>query len=122
MPDGLLQRIVSAAKSESDIDALVEKVKTKKYTNAAIKRAVIFSLLSTSVESVKSVPLFTRFMGANERGREALSSVEFPVITRAADIKKLSDAAKIQLETVKKADMLYSLCDDNEKSFGPVII
>ena len=57
-----------------------------------------------------------------EKAREALSSVNFPVITRAADVKKLSDEAKIQLEDVKKADMLYSLCDDNEKRFRPLIL
>ena len=122
MPDGLLQRIVSAAKSENDVDALLEKVKTKKYTNAAIRRAIIYALLNTLEKGVKEAPLFTRLMGANEKGREALSSVCFSIITRSSDIKNLPSDAREQLEIVKKADLLYSLCDENERRFSPIII
>ena len=122
MPDGLLERIISASKIERELDGVIEKSKTKKYTNAAIRRAIIYALLSTTVQSVKSKPLFTRLIAANEKGREALSSVCFPIITRSSDIKNLSSDAREQLEIIKKADLLYSLCDENEKIFSPIII
>lgn len=122
MPDGMLERLSDAAESAKCYDEIILNAATKKYTNAAIRRAILSFVLSTKRESVKSDPLFTRLIGANERGRMALAQSEIPIITRASDARLLCEEAKSQLELAKMADELYDICNPNKRSFKPVII
>lgn len=121
-PHSLIHRIISSAKRADSLDNMILLSATKKYTNAAIRRAIIHFAVGTKMSDVKSTPLFTRLLGANARGREVLSGADIPVITRASDEHMLSEDVKAQLALAKRAELLYRIGDKNKKIAVPFIL
>ena len=95
-----------------------EKVKTKQYTDARLRRAALFALCSVSKEELFTDVLFTRVLGANEKGRSYLSALrktaDFPIISGNSQRKKLSDHALKQLLLSDFADSIYALCAEKD--------
>ena len=125
---GLVNRILSTAHECTSFDEFEERLQTKKYTKSAIRRAILYILLGIKQSDIESLPEYTVLLGANERGREYLSSIRksegaIKIITKPSSIE-----ACRQSELSKKADALYTMCFANKKESGayvkksPVII
>lgn len=103
---GLSNRICSLAKEVTSTEELFEALKTKRYTDAKLRRAMLFSLTDIRTELLSQAPRYVKLLAANEKGRELLSKTRrtrhIPVITKPADAP--SDAPQRQAE-----ERLYAL-------------
>ena len=125
---GLVNRILDTAHECTSFNEFEYKLQTKKYTASAIRRAILYILLGVKPSDFEKMPEYTVLLGANERGREYLSSIRknenaIRVITKPADAEGCR-----QFELSKKADALYTMCFQSKKESGyyikksPVII
>lgn len=129
---GVAERLRNTSLESEDCREFFENAATKKYTNSRLRRAALYMLLGVSEEMVRARPEVTILLGANAKGRAYLSSRRktetIAVVTKPSADDLLSDTAKKQLETVRRADELYSLCLRNGVKAGaflrrrPVII
>ena len=112
---GLVNRICALSHKSPSLEYLIEKLQTKKYTSAAIRRAILYILLGIKQSDLDARPTYTTLLGANDKGREYLSSIRkdernISLITKPADAKDCR-----QLELDQKADALYSMCFNHKK-------
>ena len=89
---GVANRICEAARSSSTLDELLAKVKTKRYTDARLRRQILFCLAGVTSEMLSSLPAYTTLLAANEVGRALLSEKRkentVPVIATLSDAPK----------------------------------
>ncbi|MBQ3938807.1 MAG: nucleotidyltransferase family protein, partial [Clostridia bacterium] len=117
--EGLENPIYEAALRSSDLNELLEAVKTKRYTMARLKRIMISALLGSTEDLQKraaSEPdgLYIRVLGVRaEKANELLSALcskaSLPVITAAKDVPQLSDTAKEVFEHACRAQRILPL-------------
>lgn len=127
---GLDTRIYKAVRAAVSLPELLVLAKTKRYTMARIRRAVISAFLGISKNDLKNPPAYVRILGMNERGKEILStcSCALPINTSLADLAKAGDTAKKQAELEARCDDLYVLAFKKARPCGtdftvkPVII
>ncbi len=97
--EGLENRIAEAVKSSVSVAEILEKVKTKRYTMARLRRILLCALLGITDEMGKCTPPYIRVLAFNARGAEMLGEIKksssIPLITNVADgYKSLGDSAK----------------------------
>ena len=89
---GIVNRICEAARSSRTQEELLEKIKTKRYTDARLRRQILFCLGGVSAKALSSLPQYTTLLAANEQGRDLLSiarkSEGIRIITRVSDAPK----------------------------------
>ena len=111
---GVLERLVRGAEQASDGEEMFSLAATKKYTNARLRRAALFDLLSVMEEDVKRLPAYTLLLAANAVGCTHLSSVKktmpIPILTKPSDERILGEEARSMYKKAKEADRLYTLC------------
>ncbi|MBE6714277.1 MAG: nucleotidyltransferase family protein [Ruminococcaceae bacterium] len=114
---GVGERLHKSAHATVNSEEWELSVRTKQYTNARLRRAALFALCGVSDEMLKKGALYTRLLGANERGRDYLSAIrkrsDFPIITNLSQSKELSEDARSQFELSSFADSIYALCLGN---------
>ena len=114
---GLASRICTASKECVDGD-MIDLLRTKRYTDARLRRAIVFAL--TGVKSSDfSAPQYTNLLAANARGRELLAqkrkSSSIAVLAKASDIPHTSKAQR-QAELSAKLDSIFAMALKNEIS------
>ena len=115
---GLIGRICKGAQWAKTYDELVCSVSTKKYTDSAVRRAIIYCLCKVEPKDLKNPPAYVNLLATNKRGREYLSEVRgktgIAVITKPADFASLDSLyAKRQAEVASQCDALYTLSFQN---------
>ena len=89
---GLANRICEAARNAKTLDELLEKIKTKRYTDAKLRRQILFCLAGVTEEALSSLPVYTTLLAASEKGRVLLAerrkSAGISVITTRSDAPK----------------------------------
>ena len=108
---GLGRRICDIAREASDFDTLVSLAATKKYTNARIRRAILYSFMGVHESEIKELPSYTQLLGANTKGREILKRAKnnFNIIVKPAEYKELGEKSLSQIKLTHKADSVYPL-------------
>lgn len=106
---GLSNRIISAAKSSATVEQMFDALSTKRYTDAKLRRAVLFALTSVRAGALRALPQYTLLLGASGKGREILAknrkTQSIRIITKPADAPKDSE----QYELTERLDSLYGL-------------
>ena len=96
---GVANRICSIAQRVLSFDELCAELKTKRYTDAKLRRAMLFSLVGVRREILKRPPEYTTLLGASAQGRAILSSVrknkKITVVTKPADAPVESEQYKL---------------------------
>ena len=89
---GVAERICSVARESVDIDGFFDELKTKRYTDAKMRRAILFALTRVERKLLLQTPEYLYLLAANESGRELLSTVKksgredyISVVTKPAD-------------------------------------
>ena len=113
MDSGLEKRIRKAASMAPDGESFFAALKTKRYTDAHLRRVLLFGLTGVRASDCSDLPGYTRLIGANERGLRQLARIkkqesEIPVLSKPADIPSGIRARK-QAEFERKLDTLYTL-------------
>ncbi len=88
--DGLDFRIYNAARKATTYQELVELIKTKRYTMARIKRALLSCYFEIKPEFENSLPEYIRILGMTVRGEEIIKSAKsnVPIVIRASELKE----------------------------------
>ncbi len=86
---GLAARLCSLAHSAHDAEEWFDALRTKRYTDAKLRRAILFSLTSVREELLSSLPSYTTLLAANARGRALLAEKRkgkrIALVTKPAD-------------------------------------
>ncbi len=110
---GIVGRLRSAAKTAKSISELLSLSATKRYTDAEISRALLYTLFSVSRSDLDEDVYYTKLLASNQRGREILSgSIRIDILTKPSDLSKLSENARAQYERTFLAERAYALCLD----------
>lgn len=109
---GVAQLLQKSAVNAGSFAEMMSAAATKKYTNARLRRAVLFAMTGVTAEDLHSLPAYVRLLAANEQGRRFLSeirkSTKIPVVTKPSRIPDFSDA-KRQHELSLRLDALATL-------------
>ena len=111
--EGIENRIINYIDKCNNIDELINKVKTKRYTYNKISRMLIHIITSfTKEEALDQDIHYIRVLGFNDIGKEYLNSIKkkinVPIITNIK--KKDEDLLTINIRTEK----IYSLITNND--------
>jgi cytidyltransferase-like protein len=122
MSDGLENRICAIAKESRTFDEMFERLRTKRYTDAKLKRACLFALTSVTKSDIRTLPEYTLLLGANAMGRELLANnrkeQSVSVVTKPADAPRDT----VQYKAGEKLDALYGLARENKLRSDAFII
>ena len=123
--EGLENPIYRAALSSSGCSELLEKVKTKRYTLARLRRILCYALIGTTDEKQRLAfeaedALYIRVLGVKKEKLHLLSELsekaKLPVVISASDIEVLPENAKTVLEHSRKAQLLHALAFPENRS------
>ena len=98
---GILRLLERASMSDKPFP---ESAKTKKYTDARLRRAALFAVTGVNKENLAAQPAFTVLLAANKKGRRIIDGARnIEVVTKPADAR----CPHYALEAY--ADRLYTL-------------
>ncbi len=111
--EGIENRIHDAALKAKNLDELFSLAKTKRYSHARIRRIVLASFLGFTREICCGSPPYIKILAMNGKGREILRAAKenaaLPIVTKAADIEKLSQRAGQIYSLESECTDIYSL-------------
>ena len=132
--EGLYRRLYDASRKAFSVDAVLETAKTKRYAYTRLQRMVLWAYLGLSPAEFPAEVLYLRVLAANEQGREVLARMRkaatLPVLTKSADVRRMSESAQRLFEMEVRATDLYTLAypdltaadSDTEWRESPVIL
>ena len=122
--EGLENRIKALIKDTSSYDAAVEKIVTKRYTYARVKRITVNNLLNISEKLVLSAlktPLYAKVLAIRSDAKDMISEISvnssIPLLMRKKDYAEVKKTAALCLETDDLSNDLYSLI--TKEKFNP---
>jgi predicted nucleotidyltransferase len=111
---GLAGHIIRTARETPTPEAFFERLRTKQYTDARLRRALLFGALEVTDGDLRAWPAYTTLLAANGRGRAYLkewkrkhkdASPDFAVVTKPADAPEGRQRALSEA-----SDALFTLC------------
>ena len=127
---GLSDRLYKAVRKSCSLDELYFLTKTKRYTLARIRRAVLSSFLGIDKKLLSEPIAYIRVLGMNPRGKEILAAAQcgLPIDTSLKNLSKQSREAHRQAAQEERWGDIYSLAFEKPRPCGyeftakPVII
>ena len=120
--EGLEHRLLAAADVAVDRQTLLDRLKTKRYTQARLRRIMISAYLGLRKKDQAAQPQYLRLLAATKRGTALLKTMRktaaLPVIIKPASLKLLQGPAVEQYTAEVRADSLYALAFPNAKLRG----
>ena len=117
--EGIGKRFLKYAMSEPTIEAILGKIKTKRYPMSRLRRMLMCACLGIKAEDSAFPPPYIKLLAMNEVGAKLLKSAKenskLPIITKPAEGKKLSGRAKDLFKIEVSATDFYSLALSSEK-------
>ncbi len=118
--NGLEHRLCASAKESRDLAEFLKRCATKRYTDAAIRRAILAAMTGVTYADLDRGAAYTTVLGATATGRALLASLrkkKLPLLTKPSDVEVLclafpekKDAILRQAALSERADALYTLC------------
>ncbi len=116
--EGLEHRLISCAAISENRETLLLRLKTRRYTEARLRRILISAYLGLTKADQAIEPQYLRVLAATKRGTELLKLMRkranLPVITKPAAVKLLTGDAVRQYTAEARADALYALAYPRE--------
>lgn len=129
---GLGCRIASCAQKADGYASLVALAKTKKYTDARLRRAILYAMCAVSETDLRTPPAYTTVLGANAHGRAILAKTKktrsIEIVSTPSMLARLGEQSRRSYTLSRAAAALYSLCcedipaSDSRLRIPPVII
>jgi predicted nucleotidyltransferase len=117
--EGLDKRMARYAHSEPTIDAMLEKIKTKRYAMSRIRRMLMCAALGITANDTVEPPAYIRVLAINEMGMDILSKArekaKLPIITKPASIQKMKGRAVEMFYKEAAITDFYSLAFNSEQ-------
>ena len=113
---GLGNYLCATAREVKSAAELREALRTKRYTDARLRRLMLNCLCGVTQKDLSALPAYTTLLAANERGRTLLAEKrktgDFPVVTKPADAPKESR----QFLLGQRIDAVYAACLERPRS------
>lgn len=113
---GLANRLCAMAKQSCSFEAWFDSLKTKRYTDAHIRRTMLACIAGVRPEYEKALPQYTTLLAMNSKGKQLLSRIKrknsFPIITKPADAPRNT----IQYQLTETIDSLFTLSTTQKHS------
>lgn len=110
---GLSDKLIRTAQRSTHPAEFFAALRAKSFTDAKLRRAVLFALLHLPEKALHTRPAYTQVLAADRRGcallREARGKTAIPILTKAADGAALTGEALCQWKQSCRADALYTL-------------
>lgn len=110
---GVYELLSKTAISATSLDELFSLAATKKYTAARLRRALLFSYFGVTPSMLRADALYTQVLAMDSQGmailRHIRKNASIAILTKPADLQKLSPPAKAQAQMNYRADSIYSL-------------
>lgn len=108
---GLGDRLYKAIRKGNSLSGIYFMAKTKRYTLARIRRAVLCGFLGIDRDISREKCAYIRVLGMNSRGKEILSAAKcpLPIDTSPAALAKTSREARRQADFEARLTDIYSL-------------
>ena len=120
---GVAGHILKCAAEQADAMSFFDALRSNRYTDARLRRALLFGALGVCSDDLFSLPDYTVLLGANERGRKYLrewqkanEDSDFRVVTKPADAP---DGRQCELS--RRADALFTLCYPTPRDAGALL-
>lgn len=127
--EGLENRIKALSKDNRTVDALVEKVCTKRYTSTRVRRILTANLLGITkdfTDECLSSPLYAKILAVNSDSIDLVSQLAknsaIPVLTRKSDVSALKKTAEKCFNLDVLANDLYGLITDKKQNENQMLI
>lgn len=121
--EGLENRIKALIVDNPDLEVAVDKIATKRYTYARVRRIVTAALLGIREKTVLralQTPLYTKVLAVAEDKKDAIRALsekaEAPVLTRKSDYSKIKKGAEDALAVDALAGNLYGLVSGKKQN------
>ncbi len=122
--EGLEFRIYEAVRESNDLESLLEKIKTKRYTHSRLRRIILCALLGIKKEDVILPVPYIRVLGFNDRGaqllKQAKQTATLPIITKSSEVNFLSETAQRVFSLECTARDIFSLAQPVASQCGQV--
>lgn len=116
LPDaggGAGRRLYGALRENGNLEQAVSAAASRLHTAARMRRMLLCAALGVCAEDTKGGPPYIRLLASNERGRAFLRSrrgaLGLPVLSRAADRRKMDSAAERVFALGTRAHDVYCL-------------
>ncbi len=118
--NGLSERLYKAVRTAPSLESVYFLTKTKRYTLARIRRAVLCAFLGLTKERLLIPNAYIHVLGMNKRGREILSAAEcsLPIDTSLKNLAEKSREAHRQAAFEARCGDLYSLAFEKPRKCG----
>ena len=113
--EGLEARIKEAITKSTNLEELIQNIKTKRYTYNRIKRTLVYILCNIKKEDIKTTkPEYIRILGFNQKGQQYLNKIKkeltLPLITSYTNDKQ--NLLNIETQT---NNIYYSIRNEKDK-------
>ncbi len=110
LSEGIENKLFFAISVAESLCALYNETKTKRYTEARIRRLVLSAFLGFENDFFLKPPPYIRVLGFNSKGSSLLKrGGKIPLVSTVAQIKALDESAQKVFETESRASDLYGL-------------
>ena len=120
--EGLGNRLAAAAREAASVEELLDRAKTKRYAYARLRRLVLWAYLGLKPETLPVRVPYLRPLAMNARGRALLAAMRkeaaLPILTKPADVRRLSPEAQAVFRQEVLATDLYTLAFPGEPAPG----
>ncbi|GEO58137.1 nucleotidyltransferase [Companilactobacillus bobalius] len=119
MVEGLEYKLKKEIKQSHNFTELVERVKSKRYTMARIRRLMMYTLLNVKESEINNVynNPYLRILGFNECGRNYLKGLKKSNVDL---ITRVGKKEQKQLNLEIRADEIRQLITEEEQNFGKI--
>lgn len=116
--EGIENRLYTAAQTATDIESLIEAIKTKRYPRTRIQRLIWSAFAGFCAMPDCPTPPYLSVLAANDKGLEILAAAKramaksgttLPLLTRSSEADRLTGEAANLWESCCKTDDLYAL-------------
>ena len=122
---GLAGRLCAAASRAHTLEEWFSLAATKKYTNAAIRRAALYGYFGITADMLRAAPVYTALLASTDRAsaflRRAQKDGTLPILSRPAAYKKASAAVKEAFIRALSADVVYGQLLPNPRSVSDLL-
>ena len=120
--EGLGNRLAAAAREAASVEEVLDRAKTKRYAYARLRRLVLWAYLGLRPETLPARVPYLRPLAMNRRGRallaEARERAALPILTKPADVRRLSPEAQAVFRQEVLATDLYTLAFPGDPAPG----
>jgi len=127
--EGLENRIKAFIKDNHTLDALVDKVSTKRYTKTRVQRILTANLLGIKADFIKDClnsKLYAKILAVNSDNKDLIPLIcknsDIPILTRKSDSTSLKKTAEKCFDVDVLASDLYGLITGAKQNEHQMII